>query len=187
MDAYLEIRLLPDPEFAPNVLMNALFAKLHRGLVAQGGQDIGVSFPGVGEKRAILGERLRLHGKRERLEKLMASDWLSGVRDHTHVGEIAPVPSDAKHRVVRRVQAKSNPERERRRLMKRKGIDADAARQMVPDSAAERLDLPWLVLSSQSTGQKFRLFVEHLPVQSEAIGGVFSAYGLSANATVPWF
>ena len=37
MDTYLEIRLLPDPEFVPTMLMNALFSKLHRGLVEQGG------------------------------------------------------------------------------------------------------------------------------------------------------
>ena len=34
MNYYWEIRVLPDPEFKETVLMNALFAKLHRALVS---------------------------------------------------------------------------------------------------------------------------------------------------------
>ena len=34
MDHYLDIRLLPDPEFPAPLLMNALFTKLHRALVS---------------------------------------------------------------------------------------------------------------------------------------------------------
>lgn len=185
MDAYLEIRLLPDPEFAPTTLMNALFSKLHRALVAHGGRNIGVSFPDV-EKKS-LGERLRLHGRRTDLEKLMAANWLVGMRDHATVSEIATVPAHARQRAVRRVQAKSSPERERRRLIARKGISAEQAMQTIPDSTAERLNLPYLVLTSQSTSQQFRLFVEHLAVREQAVDGEFSAYGLSSTATVPWF
>jgi CRISPR-associated endonuclease Csy4 len=187
MDAYLEIRLLPDPEFVPTTLMNALFSKLHRGLVAHGGQSIGVSFPDVGKNGRSLGERLRLHGSKADLEKLMASNWLVGMRDHATASEIAQVPARAKQRVVRRVQAKSSPERQRRRLIARKGTSAEQAMQTIPDSAAERLNLPYLVLTSQSTGQQFRLFVEHLAVREQAVDGEFSAYGLSSTATVPWF
>ncbi len=36
MDHYLEIRVLPDPEFSSEMLMAALFAKLHRALGARG-------------------------------------------------------------------------------------------------------------------------------------------------------
>jgi CRISPR-associated endonuclease Csy4 len=185
MDAYLDIALLPGPEFAPTLLMNALFAKLHRALVARGAGDIGVSFPEAGPM--ALGGRLRLHGRGGALAELMAADWLAGMRDHIRLGGVGPVPGDVRHRVVRRVQAKSNPERLRRRLVARKGIDAEAARRAIPDGAAERLSLPYLELSSQSTGQRFRLFVEHLPVQDQAVDGTFSAYGLSPSATVPWF
>jgi len=187
MDAYLEIRLLPDPEFPPTTLMNVLFGKLHRGLVAHGGRNIGVSFPDVGKHGRSLGEYLRLHGNEVELEKLMISNWLVGMRDHAAVSEITEVPARAKQRVVRRVQAKSNPERQRRRLIARKGISAERAMQTIPDSAAKRLNLPYLVLTSQSTGQQFRLFVEHLAVREQAVGGEFSAYGLSSTATVPWF
>ena len=187
MDAYLEIRLLPDPEFMPTMLMNALFSKLHRGLVMHGGQNIGISFPDVRDSSRSLGERLRVHGCEEELEKLMTMNWLVGMRDHLKIGDFADVPIHAKPRVVRRVQAKSSPERQRRRLMARKGVSPEQARRAIPDAAAEKLDLPYLVLASQSTGQQFRLFIEHMPIQDLAVPGQFSAYGLSTTGTVPWF
>lgn len=33
MDAFVDIALLPDPEFPATTLLNALFSKFHRGLV----------------------------------------------------------------------------------------------------------------------------------------------------------
>ena len=44
MDAYLELRLRPDPEFSADLLLNALFAKLHRALVSHG-EQCGVTPP----------------------------------------------------------------------------------------------------------------------------------------------
>lgn len=187
MEHYLDIRLLPDPEFPAPLLMNALFAKLHRALVAYGGEDVGVSFPEHAGRGPGLGRCLRLHGSAGALGRLMAQDWLRGMRDHLNCGSIAPVPAGAAHRCVRRVQAHSNPERERRRLMARKGVDEATARLAIPDSRAEHLILPYITLGSLSTGQQFRLFIEHCPLQAEARPGSFSAYGLSASATIPWF
>ncbi|MCB1921872.1 MAG: type I-F CRISPR-associated endoribonuclease Cas6/Csy4, partial [Candidatus Competibacteraceae bacterium] len=69
----------------------------------------------------------------------------------------------------------------------RKGVTIEQAIQVIPDSKAKRLNLPYLVLTSQSTGQQFRLFVEHLAIREQAVAGEFSAYGLSSTATVPWF
>lgn len=187
MDSYIELQLLPDPEFPATTLMNALFAKLHRGLVSSGEGRIGISFPGAGGKAVGLGERMRLHGLAGDLEQLMSVNWLQGMRDHVACGSISKVPLTAGHRIVRRVQAKSSPERARRRLISRKGISPEAATQAIPDSTAEKLDLPYVLLSSQSTRQQFPLFIEQLPLQKDALPGSFNAYGLSMGATVPWF
>lgn len=187
MEHYLTIRLLPDPEFATPVLMSALFCKLHRALVQQDSRTIGVSFPDMRQKGPSLGGRLRLHGNFADLQQLMAQDWLTSMRDHAAVGQIAPVPEDTLYRVVRRVQAKSNPERLRRRLVQRKSITEEEACQFIPDSVAEKLDLPYVTIRSQSTGQFFRLFIKHLPTQVMPVKGEFSAYGLSPVATIPWF
>ena len=187
MDRYIDIRLLPDPEFSAPRLMNALFAKLHRGLVDHGQGEVGVSFPGIEERRRDLGICLRLHGPESALVKLMDIGWLQGMRDHIELRDIATVPTDVMYRAVRRVQAKSNPERLRRRLMQRKSIDYEAAAQAIPDSASERLALPYVTLTSSSTCQQFRLFIQHGPLASTPTTGRFTHYGLSSTTTIPWF
>jgi CRISPR-associated endonuclease Csy4 len=201
MDHYVDIRLQPDAEFAPAMLMAALFTKLHKALAAGGHQNIGVSFPQMDEcdtaparssrsgahPRYALGQVLRLHSTSQALHKLLATDWLTGMRDHVACGTVLGVPPDARHRVFGRVQAKSNPERLRRRQMRRHGLTAEQAQERVPDSAAETLNLPFLTLRSQSTGQTFRLFIRLGREQTAAVPGDFGAYGLSAQTTVPWF
>lgn len=187
MDHYIDITLLPDPEFPATTLMNALFSKLHRGLVDWGGRNIGVSFPDVAPGKRTLGTRLRLHGTNMSLEQLMGNGWTHGMRDHVEIGAPTPVPVGASHRVVRRVQAKSSPERLRRRLMARKAIDVGEARITIPDSAAERLTLPHVEIRSRTTGQQFKLFIEHLPLQASPTSGEFGTYGLSQTGSIPWF
>lgn len=201
MDQYVDIRLQADAEFAPAMLMAALFTKLHKALAAGAHQDIGVSFPQMdvhevapvrasrigAHPRYALGQVLRLHGHSQALHKLLTTDWLTGMRDHVACGAVLAVPIDARHRVVSRVQAKSSPERLRRRQMRRHGLTAEQAQDRIPDSAAETLNLPFLTLRSQSTGQTFRLFIRLGPEQAAAAPGDFGAYGLSAQATVPWF
>lgn len=187
MDHYLDIRLRPDPEAAPATVMDVLFGKLHLALAGRPTGNIGVSFPGAVPDRAGLGGVLRLHGTAAVLGELMGTRWLAGLLDHVEAGPIAVVPAGAAHRVVRRVQTKSNAERIRRRQMRRHGYDAAQARERVPDTVERSLTLPYLNLRSASTAQVFRLFIEQGPVQTTPMTGGFSAYGLSSSATVPWF
>jgi CRISPR-associated endonuclease Csy4 len=201
MDHYVDIRLQPDAEFAPAMLMAALFTKLHKALAFGALHDIGVSFPqmDVGDTpaapasrtgahpRYALGHVLRLHGSTVALHQLLATDWLKGMRDHVACGLVLVVPSDARHRVLSRVQAKSSTERLRRRQMRRHGLTEEQAKERNPDNAAKTLNLPFLTLRSQSTGQTFRLFIRLGPELETAVPGNFGAYGLSPQATVPWF
>lgn len=188
MDRYIEIQILPDPEFTSPLLMSALFSKLHRGLVDLGSGTVGVSFPDFYLENMLgLGERLRLHGEEAQLTQLMMKNWLTGMQDHTKTDGLAEVPAGAQHRTFFRVQAQSNPERLRRRRMKRLGEDAEAARLSIPDDAAERLALPYVTLSSHSTGQRFPLFINAGPLLNTPTAGSFNAYGLSQSATIPWF
>lgn len=187
MDHYVDLTLLSDPEIAQQHLMGALFGKLHVALVAQHSGNIGISFPAVQAERVWLGDCLRLHGNHAALTGLMTSNWLTGMRDHVHATESLAVPPKAWFRVVSRVQAKSNPERLRRRQMRRHGLDVAQALANVPDSAAERLELPYVQLRSQSTAQSFRLFIRHGDLVETQAVGTFNAYGLSTTATIPWF
>lgn len=190
MNHYVEIRLAPDPEFPPTFLMNALFGKLHRALVEGQHSDIGVSFPKYreGARTQTLGNILRLHGAQAALERLMNSGWLKNMRDHIETDGCQPTPSSVKgYRTVKRQQFKTNAERLRRRRAKRHGETLEQARALIPDSIECEITLPYLQISSQSTRQRFCLFVEHGPLQKEPDHGSFNAYGLSHTATVPWF
>lgn len=187
---YIDITLLPDPEFSHAHLLSALVAKLHRALVQEQTTDIGVSYPqhvNAPQARRTLGAVLRLHGSPEALHRLMAQDWLKGMRDHTQVAALRPVPTDALHRTVRRRQFKTNADRLRRRRMLRKNETAEQAAAAIPDSVERRPDLPFVQLRSSSTGQPFCLYVEHGPLLPQPISGTFNAYGLACGTTVPWF
>ncbi|WP_025042083.1 type I-F CRISPR-associated endoribonuclease Cas6/Csy4 [Nitrosospira briensis] len=187
MDHHIDIDVLRDPEFPAHQLMSALYAKLHRALAAHNSTRIGVSFPGFSLRVPHLGTRLRLHGSLAALSTLMASDWMTGMRDHVTLTQPMHIPENAKHRVVRRVQVKSSPERLRRRLMRRHNLDAQEARQRIPDELARLAKLPYVQLRSASTGQSFRLFIDHGPAQSHVTEGDFNAFGLSQVSTIPWF
>ncbi len=188
MDHYLDIKILPDPEFPAPILMNALFAKLHWLLVRLDTKTIGVSFPKVDQGHPNIGELMRLHGSAQGLEQLQSQSWLKGMRDHIEMSAITPVPDKAQHCRVKRVQVKSSVERLRRRYQKRHpGVTEKDAKGIYPDAVEKRTPLPYLQLKSESTGQQFRLFLEHQAPQQQVVAGEFNSYGLSSTATIPWF
>lgn len=188
MGHYIDIRVQPDPEFSAHQLLAALYAKLHRALASMALDSVGVVFPDYADAPPNLGQTLRLVGSAEALDALMTTDWLRGVRDHVGVGAMAPVPATAERRRLRRVQAKSSPERLRRRQMRRHGWTEEEARTKLPDSIAEWLSLPFLSLASGSTGQRFRLFLRLDVAQpQEPMAKHFNAYGLAQEGAIPWF
>lgn len=184
---YIDITLLPDPEFSHAHLLGALVAKLHRALVQLGSADIGISFPGYSLRPRTLGTILRLHGREAALRGLMERPWLQGMRDHVHCTPPALVPEGAVPCLVQRRQFKTSPDRLRRRRMRRKGETAEQAAAAIPDSVERTPDLPYVQLRSASTGQPFCLFVEQKAVQGTAGQEGFNTYGLSLGTTVPWF
>lgn len=186
MDYYLDLTVLPDPEFRETTLLGALVSKLHRRLVALEADDIGISLPDH-EKAPPLGRRLRVHGTQTRLATLMQEEWLGGMRGQLEIALLCAVPADVLHRGVRRRQFKTNAERLRRRRMRRHGETYEEAQSRIPDSVVRKVKTPFLTVNSSSSGQRFSLFIEHEPVQIEPQRGVFNTYGLSREATIPWF
>lgn len=184
---YIDIHLRPDPEFPAHQLMAALYGKLHRALVLSRSSRVGVVFPGYGVSPPGLGDTLRLFGPAEDLAGLMRLDWLQGMRDHVTLAAPGPVPAHAEPCRLQRVQAKSSPERLRRRQMRRHGMTAEQARERVPDAAAEKLALPFLVVTSASTGQRFRLFLRLDQAPLTRLATEFNAYGLAQDGGVPCF
>lgn len=185
MKYFVDIRVLPDPEFTVNQILSTLFRKLHQVLVQLNSQKIGVSFPLHGE--TTLGTTMRLHGAEVDLNNLMGLRWLTGMIDYVELSPISKVPEGVKYRTVYRVQAKSSPARLRRRAMRRHNISSDEAIRRIPDNVAETLKLPFIQLASASTKQNFPLFVCHGPISENSSEGCYSSYGFSSITTVPWF
>jgi CRISPR-associated endonuclease Csy4 len=189
MNHYMDIRLRPDPEFPEVFLLKALYSKLHRALFDLDANDIGVSFPQhrTGVKARKLGAHLRLHGEKKRLEALMQTDWLSGMRDHVALSDIEPVPGGTKHVVVKRRQFNTGSESRAKRYAKRNSVSVEEARQMYQKVASRKIELPYVQFSSRSTQEQFCLFIEHGEPQETPVDGALNHYGLSRGATVPWF
>ncbi|WP_442323222.1 type I-F CRISPR-associated endoribonuclease Cas6/Csy4 [Cernens ardua] len=189
MDHYLDIRILPDPDFVEGTLMGVLYSKLHRALFDLDADDIGISLPDhrTGIKARTPGNRLRVHGRRERLEELMNMPWYFGMRDHIHVGELNLVPSSVSYRTVSRRQFNTGSPSRVRRLAKRHNLDIDEARKLLETPASRKIPLPFLQVPSRSTRQRFALFIEHGEVLENPLHGKFNHYGLSREATIPWF
>lgn len=186
MDHYLDLRVMPDPEFKETTLLGALVSKLHRRLVSMSADDIGISLPDH-EQEPPLGRRLRVHGTQGRLNLLMQDEWLGGMQSLVDATPVQPVPDQVTYRPVRRRQYKTNAERLRRRRMRRHGESYEEARQHIPDTVERRVNTPFLSVQSSSTGERFSLFIEHGLPQQHASPGRFNTYGLSKDATVPWF
>lgn len=184
---YVDIRLLPDPEFSQTHLMSALYAKLHRVLVQLGSTDIGVSFPGYSLNPKTLGVVMRLHGDESSLKTLQAQDWLRGMRDHMEHSTVLLVPQQAKYRNIWRRQFKTSADRLRRRRMQRKGETFEQTVRAIPESMEKQPDLPFIQVRSSSTGQSFPMFLLLGDLQEQAQSGAFNTYGLSPAATIPWF
>ena len=184
---YIDVRLLPDPEFSQAHLLGALYAKFHRSLVELGTQEIGVSFPQYSMQPRTLGQLLRVHGSEDILNALLSTNWLQGMRDHVVVGDLSVAPQDALHRRLLRRQFKTSVERLRYRRMRRKGEPYDVAAQAIPDSVERHPDLPYVQLRSASTGQRFCVFLALGDPEPQPVTGVFNTYGLSRTATLPWF
>lgn len=187
MHHYIDIRLLPDPELPAFQLMDTLYAKVHRAFVQMNARTIGVSFPGYQLDPRSLGKTLRLIGPPADLARLTESSWLQGLRDHTALSASATVPATAEHRALRRIQAKSSPDRLMRRQMRRHRLSEAQARAKYEGMTPEHLRLPFVTLASASTGQSFKLFLQLGAPEGRAQEGEFNAYGLSPSATVPWF
>lgn len=184
MNYYIDIRILPSPEFSDSLLMNELFLLLHKSLVMFGQGEVGVSFPNVNK---ALGDILRLHGHQSSLQRLMATPWIGGLMDYITISETIKIPDVVGYRVVKRIQAKSSSERLIRRSVRKGWLTEEEAILKIHSKSERKLSFPYLRMKSQSTRQMFRIFIEHGPILTNSVTGEFTAYGLSSNATIPWF
>jgi len=183
MTHYFDIRLLPDTEIPSTVLMNAIYTKLHKVLFDLTSSNIGVSFP---KYKKTLGNGLRIHGEKSVLNDLQGLDWIGGMKGYCQIGDIVPVPTNAKHRTVSRIQTTMSQSK-LNRLLKRGSITEDEAKNYKTKLFTKGLDNPYLELTSGSNGQRHRRYIKFGPLLDNPVEGSFDQFGLSKTATIPWF
>lgn len=195
MQHYQEITLLPNDDIGHYFLWGKIYQQLHLALVTlAAGKDgaVGVSFPEYSKGQPRLGRKVRLFAEDVvTLDALNIAEWLNRLSDYCHISSIKPVPDNTQHVQVSRKQCVTSPERLARRRAKRKGESYEQALAHYEGFNVEGSRLPFIEMHSESTqnvGDKhrFRLLVDqHVVATPKA--GVFSCYGLSTTATVPWF
>ncbi|AFJ02199.1 CRISPR-associated protein Cas6/Csy4, subtype I-F/YPEST [Methylophaga frappieri] len=183
MNYYLDIHILPDPEFKETVLMNAIYTKLHKALCDSQSTDIGVSFP---NHNLTLGNTLRLHGTAEALDKIQCRNWIGSMSVYCQNSDIQSVPADVKFRTISRQQPTMSAAK-LKRLIKRGSITEAEAKNYKAKMFTKGLDNPYVELVSGSNGHRHRRYIEFGSLHDNPVDGDFDQFGLSKTATIPWF
>jgi len=192
MKYYQQISLLPTAEIGLYFIWQKLYQQIHLALVENKTGDktsaIGVAFPEYNADKYYLGTKLRLLAEDEKLlEELQCEKWLNRLKDYVHVGAIKPVPEElAGHACFSHIKLKGNKEKLARRRAKRNGEPLQQALSHFENFEEQHSKLPYINMTSQTNGQRFRLFIEKQETQQPKTG-LFSCYGLSNSTTVPLF
>ncbi len=192
MKYYQEISLLPDADIGVYFLWQKLYQQIHLALVenkiAENASAIGVGFPEYDAGKFSMGTKLRLFAEEEKdLAQINCEYRLKRLDDYTHIRSIRAVPDKISGYVCfRHIKLKGNKEKLARRRAKRKGETLQQALAYFASYEEERSRLPYINMNSQTTGNRFRLFIEKKAMEEPQIGP-FSCYGLSKITTVPCF
>ncbi len=192
MNYYIEITLIPSADIGVHFIMEKAFQQIHLGLIGMhaptGMVPIGISFPEHVSGKNLLGNKIRLFATQKQiLESLDAQQRLKHLTDHVHITGIRNVPENiSSYACYIRQQPKSNNMRLARRKAKREGIKFEQALQYLNRYKEQRVKTPFVAMVSQSSQQRFKLFVLKQK-SNELINDGFSSYGLSSTSTVPEF
>ncbi|MGD9718650.1 MAG: type I-F CRISPR-associated endoribonuclease Cas6/Csy4 [Sulfurimonadaceae bacterium] len=183
MDYFIEMKLQKNSVLRPNVLLNNVYTQVHRRLYDMQCTTIGVSFP---DYRIILGQRVRLHGSLDELKRFLSIDWLGDLKKYCTIGDIEKVPPNVQHRTISRVQSTMSQSK-LRRLIERGTINEEDVKKYKIEMLKKGLDNPYVELVSGSNGKLHRRYLQIGEPQNESVSGEFDSFGLSKQATVPWF
>lgn len=192
MKFYRELTLLPQEDINLYFIWQKLFQQIHLALAENKSTDkasaIGVAFPGYDAVKFALGTKLRLFAENEQLlAQMQCEKWLNRLSDYVHLSRIKPVPEKlAGHACFKHIKLKGNKEKLARRRAKRNGETLQQALVHFEDFEEQRSNLPYINMSSETNGQRFRLFIEK-QVMGQPQTGLYSCYGLSNATTVPLF
>jgi len=189
---YQDISLSPKARIGLYDFWQKLYQQIHLALVEnKSGQNvskIGVSFPEYSIDELTLGTKLRLFAEEERLlEDLQCEKWLECLCDYVYVTPITLVPKKVEgYACFRHLRIKGSKEKMARRRAKRNNETFEQALAHFSGYKEQRTKLPYVNITSQTNGQRFRLIIEKQS-KEQSQSGHFSCYGLSNTTTIPIF
>lgn len=193
MKHYIEITLRPDAEVGLGFIWQKVYQQIHLALVEVKDVDekvnVGVSFPQYGSKTFPLGDAMRMFGKTpDDLNALRLDHWLGRLSDYVAMTDVREVPQHIEaHVCFRRKQPKADFMKRVEKQAERHGVSIEAALEHFKNYDKNNLlTLPFVQAYSQTWKQYFPLFIEKNATPS-SVTGKFDTYGLSKEATVPWF
>ena len=192
MKYYQELTLLPQEDIDLYFIWQKLFQQIHLALVENKNEEnaspVGVGFPEYHAESYCLGKKLRIFAyKEELLEQMQCEKWLNRLKDYVKLNPIKPVPEKLiGHACFKHIKLKGNKEKLARRRANRKGETLQQALAYFEGFDEQQSKLPYINMTSQTTGQRFRLFIEKQVMEAPQTG-LFSCYGLSNTTTVPLF
>ena len=190
MKFYQELTLLPDAESSPYFLWSKVYTQIHIALAHAKNEyqltGFGVSFPQYrfekqGNKTwATLGVKLRVFAQsEEELHKLNLAKWLERLADYVHLKSVQAVPKNHRHAIFKRHHPK-NLQKVAGEFAEFKGIDFETALKHCQTYKAKSENYPFIALTSETTGQDFRLHIIK-EMAEQATQGEFSSYGLGVS------
>lgn len=199
MNYYCDITLLPDAEATLGFLWHRIYTQIHLALVEhknpEGNSLVAISFPEYGVNGFPLGTKLRLFASTEEtLNNMRLDKWLARFNDYCHFTSVRACKPAVRYVRFSRKQFKSNLDKVALRRANHMNISIEESREYVNQHYEEKSKLPFLNLTSISSnteagfGEKdrFKLFIDRTFLEKPT-DGVFNCYGLSKEASVPWF
>lgn len=191
MKYYQDITLLPDEGISVNFLLSKVFQKIHLAIVesrkAEPDARYAVAFPEYND--IGIGKIIRVFAPSKEYMELLALKQRMGnmLEDYVHIinTRVIPVKKLKGNVVFCRQRTNANPEALARRYAKRHKCSFEEAilRYKHDDSSSK---LPYIIMTSSSTGQKFSLFIKKKAVTNDTIAD-FDYYGLGDGVGVPDF
>jgi CRISPR-associated endonuclease Csy4 len=203
MTHYQDIKITPDVDISLGFIRNKLYQKFHKTLFDLKATDIGASFPHLKPCKnstpdMLLGDMLRLHSSQQSLENLQNQNWLGGLSGYCQISDILPIPENITgYQNISRVRVKgSMSEADLRAKIKHKKLQEELnndvkinayIQQYRKEMFKRSLTNPYLELTSTSTQQRYRIYLQFNDITQHQVIGEFNAFGLSKTATIPLF
>jgi CRISPR-associated endonuclease Csy4 len=201
MTHYIDIKITPDVDISLGFIRNKLYQKLHKTLFDLKATDIGMSFPNAKPCKnstpdILLGDILRLHSSQQSLEHLQNQNWLGGLSGYCQINDILPIPKNIKgHQTISRIRSTMSESNLRNRIdykQQQKELTSDEdikqyIQQYRKEMFKRSLTNPYLELTSTSTQQRYRIYLQFSDITQHQVTGEFNAFGLSKIATIPLF